>query len=63
MVSRDEKLCIYCEYGDDESFAQYRQELAVRLKVHYASFTFERVSKLPTTTSGKIDYQSLASRA
>jgi acyl-CoA synthetase (AMP-forming)/AMP-acid ligase II len=63
VVSRDEKLCIYCEYGDEESFAQYRQELARRLKVHYAAFAFERVSKLPTTTSGKIDYQSLAGRS
>jgi long-chain acyl-CoA synthetase len=62
VVGRDEKLCIYCEYGDDRSFAQYQQELAARLKVHYAAFAFERVDKLPTTTSGKIDYQSLASR-
>ena len=63
VVSRDEKLCIYCEYGDEESFAQYRQELAARLRVHYAAFAFERVTKLPTTPSGKIDYQTLAGRA
>jgi acyl-CoA synthetase (AMP-forming)/AMP-acid ligase II len=59
VISRDERLCIYCEYGDEELFAQYRQELAAKLKVHYGAFIFERVTKLPTTTSGKIDYQSL----
>jgi acyl-CoA synthetase (AMP-forming)/AMP-acid ligase II len=62
VVGKDEKLCVYCEYGDEESFAQYRHELAARLKVHYTAFAFERVAKLPVTTSGKIDYLNLASR-
>lgn len=62
VVSRGEKICVYCEYGDEELFAQYRHELAAKLRVHYGAFAFERVGKLPTTTSGKIDYQNLAGR-
>jgi long-chain acyl-CoA synthetase len=63
VLGKDEKLRIYCEYGDDESFAQYRRELAAKLKVNHKAFVFERVEQLPTTTSGKIDYQNLASRS
>jgi acyl-CoA synthetase (AMP-forming)/AMP-acid ligase II len=62
IVSKDGQLRIYCEYGDAESFAQYRSELAARLKVNFSAFAFERVPKLPVTSSGKIDYQRLASR-
>jgi acyl-CoA synthetase (AMP-forming)/AMP-acid ligase II len=62
VVSADDKLCIYCEYGDEAAFAQYRQELADRLKVNYNAFAFERVAKLPTTSSGKIDYRGLGAR-
>jgi acyl-CoA synthetase (AMP-forming)/AMP-acid ligase II len=63
VVSTNDKLCIYCEYGDEEAFARYRRELAAQLKVNYEAFAFERVSKLPTTSSGKIDYGSLGPTA
>ncbi len=59
VVSRDEKLRIFCEYGDEPLFEQYRRDLAGQLQIHYQAFEFVRVTKLPTTGSGKIDYQSL----
>jgi len=62
VVSEQETLRIYCEYGDEKSFAQYQRELAARLKVNFSAFVFERVEKLPTTKRGKIDYQRLTSR-
>jgi hypothetical protein len=55
-------LRIYCEYGDEESFARCRRQLAASLKVHHGAFAFERVDRIPTTGSGKIDYQTLAGR-
>jgi acyl-CoA synthetase (AMP-forming)/AMP-acid ligase II len=61
VVSRDEKLRIFCEYGDDAAFAGYRRDLASRLQINYPAFEFVRVDKLPTKGSGKIDYQALLS--
>jgi acyl-CoA synthetase (AMP-forming)/AMP-acid ligase II len=61
VVSRDEKLRIFCEYGDDAAFAGYRRDLASRLQINYLAFEFVRVDKLPTKGSGKIDYQALLS--
>src|ERR1044071_4497688 len=63
VVSVNDRLCIYCEYGDEESFARYRRELAAQLKVNYEAFAFERVTKLPMTSTGKIDYGSLGPTA
>ncbi len=59
VISRDEKLRIFCEYGDDASFEHYRKELAAKLQINYRAFEFVRVEKLPTKGSGKIDYQAL----
>jgi acyl-CoA synthetase (AMP-forming)/AMP-acid ligase II len=59
VVSREEKLRIFCEYGDDALFEQYRRALADQLQIHYLAFEFIRVERLPTKGSGKIDYQTL----
>jgi acyl-coenzyme A synthetase/AMP-(fatty) acid ligase len=59
VVSRGEKLRIFCEYGDATAFAGYRRDLASRLQINYLAFEFVRVDKLPTQGSGKIDYQAL----
>ncbi len=59
VISRDEKLRIFCEYGDDASFERYRKELAATLQINHRAFEFLRIEKLPTKGSGKIDYQSL----
>lgn len=59
VVSRDEKLRIFCEYGDAAAFAGYQRDLASRLQINYLAFEFVRVDKLPTKGSGKIDYQAL----
>lgn len=59
VISRDEKLRIFCEYGDDAAFEHYRKELAAKLQINYRAFEFVHIEKLPTKGSGKIDYQSL----
>jgi acyl-CoA synthetase (AMP-forming)/AMP-acid ligase II len=59
VVSRGEKLRIFCEYGDATAFAGYQRDLASRLQINYLAFEFVRVDKLPTQGSGKIDYQAL----
>jgi len=62
VVAGNEKLLIYCEYGDAELFARYRQELAAKLKVHHSAFQFLRIEQIPTTPSGKTNYPALATR-
>jgi hypothetical protein len=59
VSSGNEKLVIYCEYGDATCFAEYGKELAAVLKLHIGAFDFRRVSQLPVNANGKIDYQSL----
>lgn len=60
VVTYGEKLRIFCEYGDHEIFALHQRELAARLRIHFGAFAFERIEKIPVTSSGKIDYQNLA---
>lgn len=60
VVSAQDKLLIYCEHGDEESFARYRMDLAAKLKVNHLALQFRRLERLPVTSSGKIDYQALA---
>jgi acyl-coenzyme A synthetase/AMP-(fatty) acid ligase len=60
VVSKGEKLRIYCEHGDPEFFSLQQRELAARLRIHYEAFSFERIERIPVTSSGKTDYQNLA---
>jgi acyl-coenzyme A synthetase/AMP-(fatty) acid ligase len=59
VISGNEKLIIYCEYGDNEAFAQYAKELASRLKIHIGAFEFRRITQLPLNANGKINYSEL----
>jgi len=60
VVGKGEKIRIYCEHGDADVFAVYQRELAAKLRIHYSAFSFERVDRLPVTSTGKIEYQTLA---
>jgi len=59
VVADNEKLLVYCEYGDESEFGRIRQELASKLMVHYSAFHFRRLDRIPTNSSGKIDYSQL----
>ena len=62
VVGQDDRLVIFCEYGDQDSFHQQAMELARLLRVNHRAFEFRRVPELPTTHNGKIDYNELLSR-
>ena len=62
VIGGADKLLIFCEHGDEESFARYRTELAARLKVNHRALEFHRLERLPVNGSGKIDYQALAGK-
>lgn len=63
VIAGDEKLIIYCEYGDNEAFSQYGKELSSRLKIHAGAFEFRRITQLPLHANGKINYQELGQHA
>ena len=58
IVSGVDRLSIYCEF-DEKLFPACRDELASKLRIHAHAFQFRRIDRIPTNTSGKIDYSSL----
>jgi long-chain acyl-CoA synthetase len=62
VVSDDERLTIFCEYGNDALFGQLRAGLAEQLQLNVNTFRFERIEALPLLASGKVDYDALRQR-
>jgi acyl-CoA synthetase (AMP-forming)/AMP-acid ligase II len=62
VLAGNDKLLIFCEYGNAEDFVRFRGDLAAKLKVHHSAFQFRRVHQIPTTPSGKIDYPALTAK-
>jgi acyl-coenzyme A synthetase/AMP-(fatty) acid ligase len=58
-VSGDDRVVIFCEFGDEEHLQSIRGELAARLRINGSAFQFRRIDQLPTNASGKIDYEQL----
>jgi acyl-CoA synthetase (AMP-forming)/AMP-acid ligase II len=54
-----DRLTVFCEFGDDETFVQLRRELAERLAIHHSAFVFLRIDALPLNSNGKVDYRAL----
>ncbi len=59
VIGKENKLVVFCEFGDSSSFDDLRRELGLRLNVAVAGLEFRRIEKLPTKASGKIDYDLL----
>ena len=59
VIGAENKLVVFCEFGDSGSFDDLRRELGLRLNVAVAGLEFRRIEKLPTKPSGKIDYDVL----
>jgi long-chain acyl-CoA synthetase len=62
VVSDDERLAVYCEFGDEAALAALRSELAGSLQLNVNTFRTERVEALPLLASGKVDYDALQRR-
>ncbi len=58
-ISGDDRVVIFCEFGDEEHLQSIRGELAARLRIHGSAFQLRRIDQLPTNASGKIDYEQL----
>ncbi len=62
VVAGSGKIVVFCEYGVDADYQRYRHELEAKLTVHHGAFQFVRLARIPTTSSGKIDYPALQAR-
>jgi acyl-CoA synthetase (AMP-forming)/AMP-acid ligase II len=63
VVGGEDQLIIFCEHGDEVTFAELRRSLADRLRIHHQALVFHRVASLPRGTNGKVDYPSLQKKA
>jgi acyl-CoA synthetase (AMP-forming)/AMP-acid ligase II len=63
VVGGEDQLIIFCEHGDETSYATYRRALAERLRIHHRAFVFRRVDSLPRNANAKIDYPTLQRQA
>jgi acyl-coenzyme A synthetase/AMP-(fatty) acid ligase len=59
VVNGPDRLIVYCEFGDDTELRHLKREMCLQLKLHSSGLEFRRIDKLPTTSSGKIDYSQL----
>jgi long-chain acyl-CoA synthetase len=62
VLSDDERLTLYCEFGSEDSLAALRTELAAELQLNVNTFRMVRVDALPLLASGKVDYDALSRR-
>ncbi|HZD32646.1 MAG TPA: AMP-binding protein, partial [Candidatus Angelobacter sp.] len=62
VVNGADKLIVYCEFGDDVELKGLQTKMCAQLKLNRRGLEFRRIEKLPTTTSGKIDYSQLDTR-
>ncbi len=58
-LGSNDRLSVFCEFGDDETFDRLRRELSDRLGIHHSAFVFRKIEMLPLTPNGKVDYRAL----
>ncbi len=63
VTGGEDALVLHCAWGDAESHAARRRELAARLRLHPSGLVFRRVEAIPLTRRGKVDYARLAREA
>jgi acyl-CoA synthetase (AMP-forming)/AMP-acid ligase II len=59
VVAGDEAIVGYCAFGTDEEVAALATGLAGRFRLNPRSIRLTRVTAIPTTTSGKVDYRAV----
>lgn len=62
VVAHASTIHIFCEYGSETEFQQWRLELASQLRIHHNAFAFHHTDRLPVQPSGKTNYQALLER-
>ena len=58
-IGENDRLRIFCEFGDEKELDRLTEEMSNRLAIHRSALRFERVEQLPLNANGKIDYAEL----
>jgi acyl-CoA synthetase (AMP-forming)/AMP-acid ligase II len=58
-VGAENSIHLHCEFGCEAEFSALAREMAAKLRVNHSAFRFVRVSALPLTANGKVDYPKL----
>jgi acyl-CoA synthetase (AMP-forming)/AMP-acid ligase II len=59
VIAGEDAILGFCQFGTDESVAKLARMMAHDLRVHHSAVRLRRVPEIPTTSSGKVDYQQL----
>jgi long-chain acyl-CoA synthetase len=59
VVGGEDVIWVFCAFGTDDSVSGLAQQMGQEFKLHHSALRFRRVAAIPTTTSGKIDYQQV----
>ena len=61
-VASSDRVIIFCEFGNEAAHSEIRAVLAAKLKIHHSAFEFRKIDRLPTKSTGKINYEDLMAR-
>jgi acyl-CoA synthetase (AMP-forming)/AMP-acid ligase II len=61
-VAAGDRIVVWCAGADDGARREVASLLARRLRLHPSGFDVRHVDRLPTLSSGKVDYQSLTAQ-
>jgi acyl-CoA synthetase (AMP-forming)/AMP-acid ligase II len=59
VVGGDDAILAFCAFGTDASVAELADQLARQTRLHRSAIRLQRVETIPTTGSGKIDYEQV----
>ena len=59
VVAGTDAIWAFCAFGTDDSVAELAEALARRFALHRSALRFRRVESIPTSISGKVDYQQV----
>jgi acyl-CoA synthetase (AMP-forming)/AMP-acid ligase II len=59
VVANDDLIWGFCEFGTDESLADLRETMSLRLRLRRSALNLRRVWDIPVHASGKPDYRQV----
>ena len=57
VIADGDQILAFCAFGDDEALETLRLDMARQYRIANAALVLQRVGAIPTTTSGKVDYE------
>lgn len=58
-IAGEDRVVLFCEYGDLEELERHRRRLIDELTLHPTSLELRRIDRIPVSVRGKVDYGEL----